>query len=132
MLLSIQFYALSLGDSSLMLWRNIEPLECQKPLTQWRSITSQTTQVLFVILITWKIWLKNVNVHKHRQVSGMSKILCFTCSCTEVVYTASRLHLSHHGFCRIWWRSSNLMEERCCNIRWRTCKNYVGKNMMLL
>jgi len=128
----VGYYALSVGEWFLMLWRNTVPLECQKLLTQWCSVTYQMTQLLFVILITWKIWLKNADGHKYRQVLGMSKIRHFTCSYTVVVYTSSRLHLSHHGFCRIWWRSSNLMEERCCNVRWRTCKNYVGKNMMLL
>lgn len=128
----VGYYPLSLGEWFLLLWRNTEPVECQKPLTQWHSITFQKTQLLFVMLITWKIWLKNADGHKYKQVLGRSKILHFTCTYTEVVYTASCLHLSHRVFCRIWWRSSNLMEERCCNIRWRTCKNYVGNNMMLL
>jgi len=90
------------------------------------------TQLLFVILLIWKIWQKNADGHKYRHMLGMSKGLHFTWYFTEVVYTASCLHLSHHCFCRICWRRSNLMEERCCNIRWRTCKNYVGKNMMML
>lgn len=45
--------------------------------------------------------LKNADGHKYRQVLGMSKIFHFTCSYTVVVYTASCLHLSHHGFCCI-------------------------------